>query len=242
MDDANDIDLSSYSPDAKTKKLIKGTGILLLVGPSGSGKDTLARELLKTGNYHYIITHTTRAPRHNHGVIEQSGVDYHFINVTDAKKMLASRDFLEAAIIHGNLYGTSIAEIESANKHSMVALTDIDVQGVRSYKKLSDNNAMAVFLLPPSFDVLLQRVAKRYGHAHNDKEIKTRLTTALDELDELLSSNYYHSVINDDLDRTLKTIQQIVSDKKYDISEDKKARSQAKKLIKDIRVYLTDKS
>jgi guanylate kinase len=242
MDDANDIDLSSYSPDSKTKKLINDADILLLVGPSGSGKDTLARELLKTGKYHYIITHTTRAPRHNHGVIEENGVEYHFVSVAKAKKMLANEDFLEAAIIHGNLYGTSVAEIEKANKNSKVALTDIDVQGVRSYKKLSDNNAMAVFLLPPSFEVLLQRVAKRYGHAHDDQEIKTRLTTALDELDELLGSDYYHTVINDDLEHTIRTVAQIVSDKKYDNEEDNKARKQAKTLIKDIKKYLADKS
>src|SRR5664279_5567920 len=74
--------LASYSPASATAtaELVKSTPILLLVGPTGAGKDALQDKLLATGLYHHIVSHTTRPPRINHGVIEQDGREYHFID------------------------------------------------------------------------------------------------------------------------------------------------------------------
>ena len=241
MDELKDIDLKAYSPSAKTKQLIKDTRILLLVGPTGSGKDTLARELLKTNHYHAIVTHTTRPPRHNHGVIEKDGQDYHFINLATARKLLDGQEFVEAAMIHGNLYATSAAEFAAAKRESKIGVTDLDVQGVRSYKRLSPK-AIAVFLLPPSFNILLARIARRYGHSNHDKDIIIRLNTALDELYELLNTDYYYGVINDNLDQTIKIVEQIVSTNHHDRQTDQQAKKQAKNLIADIKNYLAGQS
>src|SRR5437588_9743381 len=101
--------LSTYNPAPSTIKLIKTTPILLLVGPTGAGKDALKDKLLATDRYHHIISHTTRQPRINHGVIEQDGREYHFISKAQAEKMLDTKALIEAKIYSDNLYGTSVA-------------------------------------------------------------------------------------------------------------------------------------
>src|ERR1700752_4145357 len=106
--------LANYKPTAATEQIIKSTPILLLVGPTGAGKDALKDKLLTTGRYHHIISHTTRLPRINHGVIEQNGREYHFIDKQTAERMLDNHEFIEAKIYSTNVYGTSVSEIQAA--------------------------------------------------------------------------------------------------------------------------------
>ncbi len=229
--------LKNYSPAPSTARLIKSTPILLLVGPTGAGKDALKDRLLKTGEYHHIVSHTTRPPRINHGVIEENGKDYHFINKEIAEDMLNKKLFIEAKIYSGNLYGTSVAEIELANKEGKIAMTDIEVQGVAEYKEL-DPGVMAVFLLPPDFETWQARLGRRYGDVVDADDHHLRLDTALYELKQLLSTEYYVAVINDDLKNTFEQIHTIVSSKNHTTPEEPKARIVAEKLAKDIQVYL----
>jgi guanylate kinase len=241
MDDLSNTSLKAYEPSDATKKLISDMPILLIVGPTGAGKDTLQLALLKTNKFRKIITHTTRPPRMNHGVMELTGHDYHFINPAQAKKMLDDQLFIEAAIIHGNLYGTSASEFKATKDQSKIAIADIDVQGVKSYRQLS-KKTMSIFLLPPSFEVMLKRLSLRYGHADHDKDINVRLGTALDELYELLDYRYYHAVINDDLKQTIETAKSIVKNNYHDTKEDEQARHLARKLIEDIKKYIAASS
>jgi guanylate kinase len=227
--------LSGYKPDNKALALIKDTKILLLVGPTGAGKDALKIELLKTNNYHHIVSHTTRPLRINHGIPEEDGVDYHFIDLPKAEEMIEKHEFIEAKNNHGNLYGTSINEIKLAHDDHKVALTDVDVQGVREYKEL-DSNVTAVFLLPPSFVVWQDRLTHRYGDVVDASDHKVRLQTALGELEELQTSGFYSAVINDYMPDTFKQVTAIVAnDSKTD---DTKAMDVAAQLISDIKDYL----
>lgn len=237
MNENIEIDLVNYSPSAETKKILSGAQILLLVGPTGSGKDTLAGELLKTGNYHYLVTHTTRPPRHNHGQLEIDGQDYHFISNKKAISMFENKEFVELASIHGNIYGTSVAEFKKAKDENKIVVGDIDVQGVRSYMYLS-TNTIAVFLLPPSFKVLLERIVKRYGHSHNDRDIKIRLSTAIFELEDLLEQDYYQVVVNDDLGVSVSTVEHIVAGSKQPEEQIESFKNRARHLIKEIKDYL----
>src|SRR5438045_5836424 len=107
--------LSDYQPDQAATQLIHDTPILLLVGPTGAGKDSVKDKLLNTGRFHHIISHTTRPPRINHGVVEQDGREYHFIDKAIAEKMLDEHAFIEAKIYSDNVYGTSVAEIQAAH-------------------------------------------------------------------------------------------------------------------------------
>ena len=229
--------LAIYEPTAETSKLVKQTKILLLVGPTGAGKDALKDRLLKTGNFRHIISHTTRPPRINHGDIEQDGVDYHFIDKHTAEKMLDEHSLIEAKIYSGNLYGTSVDEIKAAHDDGKIAMTDIEVQGVAEYKAL-DPGVMAVFLLPPNFKTWQDRLQNRYGDVVDVADYRLRLQTALEELEQLLNTNYYVAVINDDLEETFKQIHTITTSKDHTTPDDPAAREVARTLAQDIQHYL----
>jgi guanylate kinase len=238
MDTPLDIYLSSYQPEPKTKEVLRKCQILVLVGPTGSGKDTITRELLKTGKYLKVVTYTTRKPREDHGVMEVNGKTYHFIDHKKARSMIQNKQFIEAALVHGNIYGTSLGDFEKATKESKTAVMDIDVQGVKSYMELTDS-ITPVFLLPPNFRVMLERLGNRYG-ANQGQDINVRLNTALFELYELLKTKHFTPIINDDLEQTIRAVGQIVEGKATNKNQQHRAKHLAQELIDDISKYLSD--
>jgi guanylate kinase len=231
--------LADYTPADSTKQLIKETPVLLLVGPTGAGKDSLKDRLLETGEYHHIISHTTRPPRINHGVIEQDGREYHFIDKPTAEQMLDGHGFIEAKMYSGNLYGTSVAEIQAAHDEGKTAMTDIEVQGVAEYKAL-DPNVMAVFLLPPDFKTWQERLQRRYGDVVDAADAKLRMETALNELRQLLNTDYYVAVINDDMQTALDQIKTVVSSQDHTTPDEPAARRIAEQLEQDIKAHLSE--
>lgn len=237
MDTPLEQKLANYQPDSSVKKLVQDTPILLLVGPTGAGKDSLKDRLLETGRYHHIISHTTRRPRINHGILEQDGREYHFIDKTTAEKMLDEHGFIEAKTYSGNLYGTSVAEIQAAHDEGKVAMTDIEVQGVAEYKAL-DPSVMAVFLLPPDFATWQARLQRRYGDVVDAVDSRLRMQTALKELEQLLTTDYYVAVINDDLETAFNHIQTVINSKNHTTRDEPQARAVAEQLAKDIQAHL----
>jgi guanylate kinase len=227
----------SYQPTSEVRKLFKQTKVLLLVGPTGAGKNTLEQELLKTGLFRPIVTHTTRVPRINRGLLESNGNEYHFISERGAIQMMKEHKFIETAFTHGHLYGTSIQEFKIAKKEGKIPVADIDIKGVRSYRQLSDK-VTAIFLLPPSFQILIDRLIARYGKSRNQADIKLRLATALDELSELVNSDYYYSIINNNMALTTKKVLAIVAGKQLP-KPSPRAKALALALIDDIKTYLS---
>lgn len=230
--------LADYRPDPSIRQLVQQTPILLLVGPTGAGKDSVKEKLLATGRFHHIISHTTRPPRINHGIVEQDGREYHFIDKDTAARMLEEHKFIEAKVYSDNLYGTSVAEIEKAREEGKIAMTDLEVQGVVEYKAL-DPKVMAVFLLPPDFETWQARLQRRYGDVVDADDYRLRLETALHELEELLNTDYYMAVINDDLDKVVQQIDTITNSPEHSTPQDPQARQVAEKLAEDIRAFLS---
>jgi guanylate kinase len=229
--------LATYQPAPIATQLIKKTSILLLVGPTGAGKDALKERLLKTGEYRHIVSHTTRSPRMNHGTIERNGVDYHFIDLATAEKMLQEKAFIEAKTYSDNFYGTSVMEIQAAHDKGKIAMADIEVQGVAEYKTL-DPGVIAVFLLPPDFKTWQKRLQNRYGDVVDVEDYTRRLQTALEELEQLLNTNYYVAVINKDLETAFHDVQAIVRAQGKQTPDDSAAREVARRLAQDIQKYL----
>lgn len=229
--------LSTYRPAEASIELVKQTPVLLLVGPTGAGKDSLKERLLETGGYHHIISHTTRRPRINQGVLEQDGQEYHFIDDAQAIKMLDERAFIEAKIYSGHLYGTSVAEIKAAHDEDKIAMTDIEVQGVAEYKSL-DPGVMAIFLLPPDFGTWQTRLKRRYGDVVDAADTRRRMQTAQEEIEQLLNTDYYVAIINDDLEETYQKVQTITKTQPRPTIDDSAPRKIAKQLAQDIQNHL----
>jgi guanylate kinase len=227
--------LADYKPPQKAVELIMKTKIVFLVGIAGAGKNTILTELLKSPEYEFIVSHTTRQPRANLGVPEEDGIDYHFISLDQTAKMLENEELVEAKIVHGKVYGTSIKEIENIQRRGKIALTDIDIQGVVEYNAIS-SGVVPIFVLPPDFETWQQRLEARYGDGSVDTEdLKKRMQTAESELQEALDKDYLEFVVNDDLDRAVNAVKEIA---KGNVSA--KKNEEARQLAKALLAKLQD--
>lgn len=227
--------VQNYQTPPEAINLVENTKILLLAGISGAGKDTTKKQLLKKPNYRDIVSHTTRAIRSNNGNEEVDGVDYNFISLEEAEEMLVEHKFIEAKFVHGKVYGTSAAEIEKAHKNGQISVTDIDIQGISEYKKLSEK-VVAVFILPPDYKTWRARFANRYTDAAEfEKEFSRRLPEAIKALEKALSMPYYHFILNDDFRNSARIIDQIMHQDVEFNYKDIEVRLRAEKLLEDIK-------
>ena len=229
-----DKQIDNFIISNRATELVKATKIALLVGISGAGKDTIKRALLETQQFGEIVSHTTRLPRKNHGIDEVDGKDYYFISEKNAQEMLSMHEFIEVKHVHGNIYGTTIGALEKAASQG-VAITDIDVQGVKEYKKIS-SDVIALFILPPSYEVWLQRLRSRYA---SDDEFQAewpkRRASAVSELTQALETPYYHCIINDDISRATRVCAEIIERGDTFGRKDDEARILARDLLDEIQ-------
>lgn len=206
--------VANYHPKPEYFAHLQGIPLLFIVGISGAGKNALSTKL-KTdhpGEYHQMVTNVTRAPRKNNGVLEQDGIDYHFISMATANRMLDNQQYIEANVYSGNIYGTSVAELEVAQQKNRIVIGDIDVNGVANFVRLG-LHALPVFVLPPSYGVWQQRLLTRYPNGQIDREDwLARMKTAQSEIEHALKADYFYFVINDDLDQAAETINAIAHD------------------------------
>lgn len=195
--------IANYRPSSQAVNVVNNTTTVLIAGVAGAGKDTIKQELLKTGRFHHLVSHTTRAPRLNNGQMEVDGQDYHFINLAQAIKMLEQQQFIEAKFVHGRVYGTSLAEFERALDEQKLPLTDIDVQGVAEYCAISQQ-VVPIFVLPPSYEQWLVRLKGRYASTEEfEAEWERRRQTATIELRAVLDNPRYCYLINDNLNQSV---------------------------------------
>lgn len=225
--------LDSYAVPDKAVELLQKARVIFLVGVSGAGKDTILKELLKTDKYKLVVSHTTRRPRENHGVLEQDGKDYHFIDESEARRMLEQSEFIEAKLYSGNIYGTSLKEVKDAYDEGKIAVSDIEVQGVAEYMGVA-STVTPIFILPPDFETWQKRLKARYAVEQADEtDLKKRMNTAKKELEEALAKDYFEFVINDDLDRAVVAVDEIAHGN-LSAAKNEKARQLARQLLQDL--------
>jgi len=176
--------------------------VIVVSAPSGAGKTTvLARVLRDLGGIRFSVSHTTRAPRG----AERDGVEYHFVDRKAFGRLRDEGDLLEWAEVHGNLYGTGKAEIERAGAAGVDILLDLDVQGAAQVRQRIED-AVTVFILPPSYDVLEARLR---GRGQDDEAaIGRRLAAAGREIDAFEQFDY--AIVNEDLDASVEELKSIV--------------------------------
>ena len=227
--------IENYQPSEAVRQLVASTKIVLLVGISGAGKDTTKQQLLQFPEFADIVSYTTRAPRQNQGIMELEGRDYHFVSQAVAAKMLDQHQFVEAKFVHGTVYGTAVQEIRAIHDAGRTAITDIDVQGVDEYKELSQQ-VVAIFLLPPNYAEWRRRLRARYAsEAEFESEWPKRFNSAIKELTHALEVPYYHFIINDDLDETVRIARKIAEKPDAYNRKDDEARLAARDLLDELR-------
>lgn len=224
-----------YQPGEVARDAVSASNTLLLVGISGAGKDTIQSQLLENDAYHRIVTHTTRAPRRNDGILEQNGREYHFVSKDEMYALLADKQMIEVNQYGDNFYGTSVEEFVQANASQKIALANIDVNGIAAVRSLGGESVRALFVLPPSYEEWINRLKNRYPDAKSfDDVFSSRRDIAIDELAFALSVPYYHFIINDDLDRAVRVIDEIAHRGDAFNRHDDEARLLARDLLEEI--------
>lgn len=177
--------------------------IIVIVAPSGTGKSTLIKNIKESfRDLHWSVSFTTRPMRPG----EVDGKHYFFISQEEFFKKQKQGDFIEWAEVHGNFYGTSKGFVESKVNHGYSLLLDLDIVGSDSMKKEFGDEARVIFIAPPSFEELEQRLRGR--GTENEDVIKLRLGNAKKELER--KDDYDYLVINDELERTQNELNSLV--------------------------------
>ena len=202
--------------------------LLVLSAPSGGGKTTIARKLLQVRkDLGYSVSATTRAIRNG----EKQGVDYHFLTRPEFERQRDQHQFLEWAEYGGQLYGTLKREIERIFAEGHHAVLDIDIEGARQIRQ-NLSNSLQVFVLPPSAEVLMERLKGR--NTENRDLLRKRLRRASEELAAV--AEYDYAVVNEDLDTAVAQVSAILDGKADDrlVSRQRNLPSQIEQLRRDV--------
>lgn len=177
--------------------------LVILSGPSGVGKDTVIDAWKKVNpNVQRVVAYTTRAPREG----EIDGRDYHFVSVAAFQELAEEGAFLEHKEVHGNYYATPLRDMQAMLDEGKIAILKIDVQGALTAMALRPD-AVTTFLLPPSWEVLEQRIR---GRGTDDAAtIAKRLVNAREEME--FADRYQHQIVNDDLDKVVTELEAVVA-------------------------------
>ncbi len=179
--------------------------MIIIAAPSGAGKSSfVARVTRDVPRLRDTVTYTTRAMRAG----ESEGQPYHFVSKEKFETLVKEDYFVEFAIVHGNLYGTPYYQIREAWDRNEVVIMDVDVQGAETFKRKFPNDAVSIFILPPSIEELRRRVAKRDGKIPADMEI--RMTNAEKEIQRALEFDY--RLVNDDFEKSYRQFKKIIED------------------------------
>lgn len=178
--------------------------LVVFSAPSGCGKDTVFKELCKRhNNIVESVSATTRKPRTG----EVNGVDYFFVSEEEFRHMIDNDGLLEHAKYNGNYYGTPVKGVNNSIQDGKICFLIIEVQGAQRVMKLFPE-CVSIFLMPPSEEVLAQRLYSR--KTDNEQTIKDRLEIAKVEM--TFKDKYTYTVVNDDLDVCVDTIDKILCD------------------------------
>jgi guanylate kinase len=176
--------------------------LFVISAPSGSGKTTLVQKLIRSFfDLRFSVSYTTRGPRG----AERDGVDYHFVTRDEFQEKIRKGEFLEWAEVHGNLYGTSKVETERIRTGGQDILLDVDVQGADQVRK-AEPEAVTMFVMPPSFQVLEERLRGR--KQDSPEVIEGRLAGARREIDRY--RDYHYVLVNDGIEETAELLKSIV--------------------------------
>ena len=181
----------------------KGVGLIFIISaPSGTGKTTLVREVIRQlPGLQFSVSFTTRLPRPD----EREGGDYHFVSHSAFQKMVEKNEFLEWAEVLGNRYGTPRPDLKKMELEGVDLILDIDTQGAKKVTK-EIAQPVLIYLLPPSLRVLRERLINR--GVDSLERVKFRLSNARRDMEE--AYGYQYVIINDSLEDALEKLKSII--------------------------------
>lgn len=192
------------------RRVKRKSGLLVVIsGPSGVGKSTVVRRLLKIyPKLKASVSYTTRPPRPG----EIKGVHYNFIDQSKFDQMVRQKEFLEWAKVHGFYYGTPLGYVEEKLEKGQVVVLEVDIQGAASIKDIVEHGrlktaAVFVFLIPPSVDILAFRLKRR--KTEDEEVVNYRLRAAIAELQVM--EKYDYIVVNDKVESAAEKIKAIIN-------------------------------
>ena len=182
---------------------MKNGKLIVISAPSGSGKTTIARSIMqKYPGMLFSVSATTRQPRTG----EIDGRDYFFLSKEEFQRRVRSGDLIEWEEIYGNYYGTLKSEVDRALQQGAIMLFDVDVKGALSIKKAYATDSILIFIKPPSFEILQQRLLNR--KTEDDATSRRRLDRVPMELEK--GSQFDWQVVNDDLKSAVNNVDEII--------------------------------
>jgi guanylate kinase len=229
--------LKDYKPSQDSIKILRKTKTAFIAGTTASGRNTIIGELLKTGEYFYILSNTTRPQRMHNGRLERNGEFYWHISEEEFLDGLKQGKYLEAAVIHNQqVSGSIISEYEKALKQDKIAITDMEGLYGPKYIRAYSPEARFVFMLPPAFEDWITRLNKRGIMAQ--EELRNRMQSAEKEINLALQQDFYCLVISGDLAANTQMVYDFTHGKDPDPETQKFARDHAEQLLIEIRLFL----
>ncbi len=231
--------LAGYQPSEEAKKLLKKTKLVLFVGPSSSGKNTIINELVKSGEFASLVSDTTRKPRENDGIMEQNGREYWFRTEADILQDVKDGMFLEASVIHNQqVSGQSVRELIKTAEKGLISINEIEVVGADNVYAIKPDTQF-YFVMPPSFDEWMARMRVR-GVLPEDEAIR-RMQSAEMEIEMALSRPYYRFVVNDTFVKATERLEKMIETDSFSDADQAEGKAVAMRLLADVKQHLADK-
>jgi guanylate kinase len=228
--------LSRYRVSDASKQILKDTPMVVLTGPSSSGRNTIIGEIRKQSEYYFIVSDTTRKPRSNNGVLEKNGEDYWFRSEEELLSDLKAGAFLEAEIIHSQqVSGISIRELKKASTAHKIAITDMDIGGIQNVVQAKPD-VLPIIVLPPDFDEWQRRLDKR--GSMDTHEHRRRLRTAVTIFKEALKHDYFIFVVNQNYKQTAALIDTMAKNGSKGLENREDGHKLVKELLTDTEAFL----
>ena len=183
--------------------------LIILAAPSGAGKSTICKELIKNNkNWNFSVSVTTREPRNG----EIDGRDYQFISNSEFEHFVKFGDFIEWEIVHGNKYGTLWSAVDDALDNKKVMILDIDVKGAMSIYEEHPDETILIFIEPPGLnineqkEILNERLVKR----GNEQELAIKHRLKRFETEMEFKEKFNHHFVNENLKKTIDKVEKLI--------------------------------
>ena len=226
--------LADYQPEPKSIEILGNIPLVILLGVTASGRNTIIRHLVESGKYKQVVSDTTRPAKVRDGKLEENGINYYFRSEEEILADLQDGKFLEAEIIHNQqVSGISVRELEVAQVSGKIPVNEVDLGGTDAILRAKPDTKF-FFVIPPSYTEWMRRLSGR--EQMSEQELVNRLQTAIKVIKKGLKDDHFIFVINDSSFDSAKRIDEQVHNNKNE-THHAEAQLVAEEILKDIHAH-----